>query len=98
MGRSRLRPALFPNCPPYLNFIPGGEQVCSHCHFSFCINSPKVQHVLPGRTYLNFISGGNMTDHIVIVSMEEMNIQVETYLDSNNVGDDLEHETDLKPG
>jgi len=26
MGRSRLRPAIFPNCPPYLNFVPGGEQ------------------------------------------------------------------------
>ena len=119
MGRRRLRPALFPNCPPYLNFIPGGEQVCSHCHFSFCINSPKVQHVPPGRTYLNFISGGvlnfipggNMTDHIVfiIVSVEETvceyspwisqkNDKVETYLDSNNIGDDLEHDKDLKPG
>ena len=49
-----------------------------------------------------------MTDHIVyfIVSMEEMvceyspwlSDKVETYLDSNNIGDDLEHETDLKPG
>ena len=29
MGRSRLRPAIFPNCPPYLNFVPGGEQVRS---------------------------------------------------------------------
>ena len=25
-------------------------------------------------------------------------MKVETYLDSNNIGDDLEHETDLKPG
>ena len=49
---------------------------------SVFINSPKVQHVLPGRTYLNFIfggvlnfiPGGNMTGHIVYVifSMEEM--------------------------
>ena len=52
-----------------------------------------------------------MTDHIVfiIVSVEETvceyspwisqkNDKVETYLDSNDNGDDLEHETDLKPG
>ena len=52
-----------------------------------------------------------MTVHIVyvIVSMKEMVCKyspwisqkmnkVETYLDSNDIGDDLEHEKDLNPG
>ena len=86
-----------------------GEQVCSH--FSFCINSPKVQHVLPGRTYLNFISGGvlnfipggNMTDHIVFffVSMEEIVCEYLTWLSQKMIRmihTWTEHETDLKPG
>ena len=94
---------------PYLNFIMWGEQVCSH--FSFCINSPKVQHVLPGRTYLNFISGGvlnfipggNMTDHIVFffVSMEEIVCEYSTWLSQKMIRmihTWTEHETDLKPG
>ena len=32
------------------------------------------------------------------LKLTHKNDKVETYLDSNNIGDDLEHETDLKPG
>ena len=32
------------------------------------------------------------------LSLSQKNDKVETFLDSNNIGDDLEHETDLKPG
>ena len=47
MGRSRLRPAVFPNCPPYLNFIPGGEQVCRQNVFNLCGESLKIKNTIP---------------------------------------------------
>ena len=44
---------------------------------------------------MSFLVGNGLGIFTVDLSKND---KVETYLDSNNIGDDLEHETDLKPG